>query len=86
MSLFKQCVAIFFLGLITDLTQTIHIQACATRSLLSAVGTIVIIYMTGFFGHNWFVEHNSAWPRWWITVSAALGAGVGTAAVILFGD
>ncbi len=86
MRLFKQCVAVFFLGLVVDLVQTVHIQACSARQMFLAVTSVIGIYLVGFFGHQWFVEHKATSARWWITVAGALGAGLGTAVVIAWGE
>lgn len=86
MDLFKQCLVLFALGFVVDLIQTVHIQACAQRQMMLSVTTIVGIYIVGYWGHQWFVEHKTSWSRWWITVAGALGAGLGTAAVIAFGE
>lgn len=86
MKLFQQCLMVFFLGFLVDLIQTVHIQACAQRQMVLSVTTIIGIYLVGFWSHQWFVEHKASWARWWITVAGALGAGLGTAAVIAFGD
>lgn len=82
--LLRQCCILFFLGLVVDLIQTIHIQACAQRQMFLSVSTIVAIYLIGFWGHKWFVDNTDA-QRWWITVAGALGAGCGTAIVIYLG-
>jgi hypothetical protein len=84
--LWRQCLTLWLLGFATDLLATWHIQACAQRRLCTSVSTIVGIYLVGFFGHQWFVEHTSRWARWWLTVAGAVGAGCGTAVVILLGD
>lgn len=83
--LWKQCLILFGLGFLTDLIQTIHIQACAEKRMFLSVSTIVAIYLIGFLSHQWFVEHKGKWNRWWITVAGALGAGLGTGAVIAWG-
>lgn len=82
---FRQCFVLFVLGFVVDLIQTVHIQACAKRQMFLSVSTIIAIYMVGFWGHKWFVDHKSEWSRWWITVAGALGAGLGTAVVIYLG-
>lgn len=86
MKLLKQCVVVFILGLVVDLLQTVHIQACSDRSVVKATSTIVLIYLVGCVGHAWFVDHKDSWSRWSITWAGALGAGVGTALVIIWGD
>lgn len=85
MDLFRKCGVLFVLALIVDLTQTIHIRACAEQDMFRSTSTIVAVYIIGFWGHNWFVEHKSSWARWMLTVSGALGAGVGTGVVIFLG-
>lgn len=85
MELFRKCVVLFFLGFIVDLTQTIHIQACAEREIIKSVSTIIAIYMVGFWGHDWFVKYKTAFARWMLTASGAFGAGFGTGAAIYFG-
>jgi len=85
MGLFPKCAVLFCLGFIVDLLQTIHIQACANGKLAMSVGTIVAIYLIGFWGHDWFVKHKSSWDRWSLTLSGALGAGLGTGVVLLVG-
>lgn len=86
MTLFRQCCVLLFLGFLTDLLATLHIQACAARQMLLSVATIVLIYLVGFLGHQWFVEHKGVWARLWLTVAGAAGAGCGTAIVLFLGE
>ena len=85
MNLTQKCGVLFLLGLVVDLVQTIHIQACAHSDLPASVLTIIAVYVLGFWGHDWFVEHKGKAARWLLTLSAAFGAGLGTGIVILFG-
>ncbi len=73
------------MGLVLDILQTLHIQACASRDAFLSVATLLSVYMIGFWGHNWFVEHKSPLARWSLTLAGALGAGLGNAIVILWG-
>jgi hypothetical protein len=84
--LLRQCATLCVLGFVNDLLMTAHIQACARRNLWLSVSTIVCVCLVGFCWHQWFVESDSRWARWWLTVAGAVGAGCGTAVVILLGD
>lgn len=84
MKLLKRCVVLFLLGFTVDLLQTLHIQGCSDRNIVLSVSTILAIYVVGFWGHDWFIQHKDSWSRWWITVSGAMGAGAGTAAVMIW--
>ncbi len=85
MGLFPKCAILFVLGFVVDLLQTFHIQACADRKLIMSVSTLFALYIVGFWGHDWFVSHKSPWARWALTMSGALGAGLGTGTVIFYG-
>lgn len=84
MSLPRQCVIVFVLGFMIDLVQTLHINACSDRKVVLGSVTVIGIYLLGFLAHHWFTENKSSWRRWWITVAGALGAGLGTALVLLY--
>ena len=86
MSLFQKCLVLFTTGFVVDLLQTFHIQACADRSLALSVSTLFALYIVGFWGHDWFVQSKSCASRWALTMSGALGAGLGTGIVIYLGS
>lgn len=81
----QKCGALFMMGLVLDILQTLHITACASRDIIVSVSSLLAVYMIGFWGHNWFVEHKSPWTRWSLTVSGALGACLGNSIALLLG-
>lgn len=85
MALFRKCAILCVLGFAADLLQTAHIQAVAERRMFLSVTTIFAIYLVGFLGHKWFVEHSESKARWWFTVAGSIGAAAGTAIVIRLG-
>ncbi len=85
LTLSQKCGVLFLMGLVLDVLQTIHIQACSSRDVFASVSTLLAIYATGFWGHNWFVEQKSSVARLCLTLAGALGAGLGNAIVILLG-
>ncbi len=86
MDLWCKCLVLFITGFVVDLLQTFHIQACAERSLALSVSTLFALYVVGFCGHDWFVQSRSCAARWALTMSGALGAGLGTGIVIYLGS
>ena len=85
MPIFTRCLALFVLTLIVDLTQTIHIQACADRRIALSVSSILVVYILNFWGKDWFIKYDTTFARWMFTIAGALGAGVGTSAAIYIG-
>ena len=71
------------LSLVVDLVWTLHLRAIVAGSLAPAVLTIIVINFLACFGHAVFIDHPEFSKRFLVTAAAAIGAGAGTAIVLL---
>jgi hypothetical protein len=80
-----KCVAVGAFAAAVDVLWSVHLRALCASALLLSVSTVVAIQYMAFFGHLWFVECPEFSKRFAITTAGALGAGLGTAIVLLAG-
>jgi hypothetical protein len=78
-----KCVTVGVLACLVDCVWTTHLRAIVAVDVVTAVLTIILINFLACFGHAVFIDHPQFGRRLLVTTAAALGAGAGTAIVLL---
>ena len=79
-----RCVAVGALAFVADIVAAVHIRAFVEHHLPLSVGSIIFAQYLAFCGQVWWVDETSTSRRFSITTAAALGAGAGSAVILLF--
>ncbi len=80
---FWQCAAVALLAFISDIVAAVHIRAFIAGNVAVSVGSIMLAHYLAFCAQAWFIEHHKTSQRLCITTAAAIGAGVGSAVILL---
>lgn len=79
----RQCLLVFCLAIVVDVISSIHTCSLVAGNAWMATSTVVASWYLMMFNLGQYADTHTKAKRLWIVTAIALGAGVGSALVVL---